>query len=58
MSKNSFSFDVDGHNYRVVAIENSDNYSVVRDKVSTRQISREDLFVGDEVNYNRIINLF
>ena len=59
MSKNIFNFEANGHRYRVVPIEGSDSkYIVIRDGVTTRQITREDLFVGDEVNYDCIINLF
>ena len=58
MSKNIFDFEADGHSYKVVPIECSDKYSVIRDGVTTRQTTREDLFVGDEVNYDGIINLF
>lgn len=59
MSKNIFDFEADGHSYKVVPIEGSDSkYSVIRDGRKTRNIQREDLFVGDEVNYDGIINLF
>lgn len=59
MSKNVFNFEADGHTYKVVPVEGSDSkYSVIRDGRQTRSIQREDLFVGDEVNYNGIINLF
>lgn len=59
MSKNIFNFEADGHSYRVVPVEGSDSkYIVIRDGRQTRSIQKEDLFVGDEVNYDGIINLF
>ena len=59
MSKNIFNFEADGHTYKVVPVEGSDSkYSVIRDGIATRQTTREDLFVGDDVNYDGIINLF
>ena len=59
MSKNTFNFEKDGHNYRVTPVEGSDSkYIVIRDGRQTRSIQRKDLFVGDEVNYNGIVNLF
>lgn len=59
MSKNTFNFEKDGHNYRIVPVEGSDSrYIVIRDGRQTRNITREDLFVGDDVNYDGIINLF
>ncbi len=59
MSKNIFNFEANGHSYKVVPVEGSDSkYSVIRDGRQTRNIQREDLFVGDEVDYDGIINLF
>lgn len=59
MSKNIFNFEANGHNYKVVPVEGSDTkYIVIRDGRATRQTTRDELFVGDEVNYNDIINLF
>lgn len=59
MSKNIFNFEAGVHRYRVIPVEgNDDKYIVIRDGRQTRSIQREDLFVGDEVNYNGIINLF
>lgn len=59
MSKNVFNFEHDGHTYKVLPVEGSDSkYSVIRDGITTRQTTREELFEGDEVNYDYIINLF
>ncbi len=59
MSKNVFNFENDGHTYKVVPVEGSDSkYSVIRDGVTTRQTTRDKLFVGDDVNYDCIIKLF
>ena len=59
MSKNIFNFEKDGHKYRVVPIEGSDSkYIVIRDGRQTRRITYSELFIGDEVNYDGIINLF
>ena len=59
MSKNIIRIEQNGHVYRVVPVEGSDTkYIVIRDGRATRQTTRDELFVGDEVNYNGIINLF
>lgn len=59
MSKNIFNFETNGHSYRIMPVEGSDSkYIVIRDGRQTRSIRRDELFVGDEVNYNGIINLF
>ena len=59
MSKNKFNFEADGHSYKIIPVEGSDDkYLAIRDGRQTRSIKREDLFVGDDVNYDGIINLF
>ena len=59
MSKNIFNFEDNGHSYKVIPVEGSDSkYIVIRDGRQTRNIQRENLFVGDEVDYDGIINLF
>lgn len=59
MSKNKFTFERDGHTYRVVPVEGSENkYVAIRDGIKTHNLTYDEVFDGDEVNYDGIINLF
>jgi len=54
----NYNFDYNGHHYEVVKVEGSTDCVIIRDGRQTRNIQGENLFAGDELNYDTIINLF
>lgn len=50
MSKKIINLEKDGHKYRILPVECSDNmFVVIKDGTKVRQICHNDLFVGDDI---------
>ena len=47
--RNTMTVEENGHTYRIVPIEGSNDYSVVKDNRTTKRISHDELFVGDDI---------
>jgi len=50
MAKNVMNIEENGHHYKVVPVEGSDGeYIVIRDGVTTKRITHDELFVGEDI---------
>ena len=48
--KNIINMERDGHHYKVLPVENTDGeFVVIMDGARVRQVTRDELFVGDEI---------